>query len=153
MAKHRKPTTTKLRTLAVLGAILLAIVFVGVYHVRNTSAFVDATTHQPERYTELYFSDPTTIPVNVIHDKQLPISFTAHNAEAQSMTYSYSVEFIGTNGKILTQKQGSFTLKSNAAESITNDLTVPNTYRGKAEVQVVLTNLQQQSIHFWVEAR
>lgn len=152
MPKHRKSTTTKLKTLAVIGTVFVAILIVGVYRARNTNAFVDATTHQPERYTELYFSNPTAIPINVIHGKQLSVSFTTHNVEAHPMGYSYDVEFIASNNIILTQEQGDFNVPTNGTVVNTDNITVPQTYRGKAEVQVTLTNVKQ-TIDFWVQTR
>jgi uncharacterized membrane protein len=151
MAKHTSHTTTKSKVLIALSIVVIAVLGASVYQVRNTKAFVDASTHQPERYTELYFSDPTTIPTTAAEGRQLPVSFTIHNVEAKDMKYTYDLTFTTAVGKTLIQEQQSFSLLTNDSKTITTDIQVP-AYSGKAEVQILLPSLHQ-SIHFWVLAR
>jgi uncharacterized membrane protein len=150
--KH-SPTGTKSRAFIALTIVLVAMLLAGLYKVHSTTAFVDATTHQPERYTELYFTNPTNLPVNVVHGRQLAVAFTVHNLEARSMSYTYDVSFIAANGHVLSQKQGNLNESNDGSKAVTSSVSVPQTYRGKAEVQVALTNLENQSVHFWVQTR
>src|SRR5277367_5266167 len=116
MSYYHLPTVSKPKAITLFAIVLIiAAIVVGVYHVRNTKAFVDATTHQPERYTELYFSSPTSIPVNVVSGKQLPVSFTIHNVEARNMSYTYDVSFMTSTGKVLVNKQQGLNLGINGS--------------------------------------
>lgn len=153
MPKKHSHTATKSKVVIALGVVILAILLAGIYHVRDTKAFVDATTHQPERYTELYFTDSNNLPINAVHGKSLTLAFTIHNLEARTMTYTYNVSFLSASATILSQKQGTITESVNGSKSITSDISVPTNYAGKAEVQVTLTNLHNQAIHFWVLTR
>jgi uncharacterized membrane protein len=151
MPKNTSRTTTRSKLLLVLLIAVIAVIGAGIYNVRHTTAFVDATTHQPERYTELYFTDPTKLPVNIGHDQTLPVNFTVHNVEARNMSYTYDLSLLTTSGKALSQSQHTFSLTNNNTKVITNDITVPNEL-GKTEVQIFFPGLNQ-SIHFWVQIR
>lgn len=153
MADRPPATDTGFRTRALIPlCILIVILLVGGYlTVRHTEIFVDATTHQPERYTELYFSDPTSLPINVPHGSSLPVSFVAHNVEARNMSYDYAVSFITDAGQMLSQKQGIFSLQSSQTKTVLVPMSIPGSYRGRAEIQVTLENLDNQSIHYWVK--
>lgn len=151
MPEHSQHTATTSRITIIFVVIVLAIIIAGVYHVRDTTAFVDATTHQPERYSELYFANSNQLPANIVHDKTVPVSFSVHNVEARNTSYPYQVSLISDAGKTIAQTQGNFSLPNNGTKTINSTIQVPN-YRGRAEVQVLLTNLHQ-SIHFWVQSR
>jgi uncharacterized membrane protein len=151
MPKHSKHTVIKSNLLIALAIVVVVLVGAGVYHVRHTSAFVDATTHQPERYTELYFTAPTKLPANIEVGQQLPVDFTVHNVEARSMSYTYDLSLITASGKPLSQSAYSFTLASNDSKVITNDVKIPDVL-GRTEVQIFFPALNQ-SIHFWMQIR
>lgn len=152
MAGHRSPTTFNAKAFTVLVIVVLIAAGIAVYQVRNTRVFVDATTHQPERYTELYFNDPTTLPSTVARGTKLSVGFSAHNVEARGMNYTYTISYITNKGAVLATEQGGFRLSNGSSKTITNDITIPKTYSGAAEIQVELTNINQ-SIHFWVQSR
>ncbi len=147
MTEHRPRITSNPNLLIIVIAAVIILLGVGAYHVRHTQAFVNATTHQPERYTELFFTNPTKIPNVVSTGTKLPVSFTVHNVEARTMSYSYTVTFTA-NGSVLAQQQGNFNLTSNGTNYITSNITIPG-FTGRGEVQVTLINLNQ-SIHYWV---
>lgn len=153
MPEQHPSTVSKPKAIAILAiVVIIAALVVGVYHERHTKDFVDATTHQPERYTELYFSNPTHLPTTATSGQQLSVDFTVRDVEARAMTYPYTIEFITPDGGVLAQKQASFHLPNGATQAIENNITVPAAYQGKAEVQILLTNLNQ-TIHFWIQTR
>lgn len=151
MSEHSSHTATRSKVLIALSIVVITVVAIGIYHERHTTTFIDATSHQPERYTELYFSDPTALPSNVVHGTRLPVGFMVHNVEARTTAYTAQVSLVTTAGKTLNENKQSFALPANASESFTSDVTVPDDL-GRAEVQVLLPSLKQ-SIHFWVQIR
>ena len=50
MSENDTRTASRSNLVIVLIIVVIAILGVGVYHVRHTKAFVDATSHQPERF-------------------------------------------------------------------------------------------------------
>jgi len=151
MSEQIPVTATRLNAKALI-AISVAIIVLAVCYpaFRHSTLFVDATTHQPERYTELYFSNSSSIPVHVSRNTSLPVSFVIHNVEARSMTYTYTISLVTSSGKTLSQKRRSFSLPSTQSKTVGLSISVPKNYVGKAEVQIMLENLNNQSIHFWV---
>ena len=152
MSEHRTSTVSKPKAIALVAIVIIVTLVIGGYHFRNSKVFVDATTHQPERYTELYFNNPTHLPTAIGIGQQLSVGFVTHNLEARSMTYPYTLALMTDNGKILVEKQADFTLPSGNTKTTTNTISVPISYQGKAEVQVAFTKLNQ-SIDYWIEIR
>jgi hypothetical protein len=95
-------------------AILLTCTWIGYESGQNSTslvhAFTLATTHQPERFTELYFSDYAAIPKTVTVGQAYQIPVTVVNDEAETYTYTYQAwevvagarTSIGTGGFTLT---------------------------------------------------
>jgi len=59
-------------------------------------ALAAATTHQPERYTELYFNDQTRLPIKAAVNRTQMFSFELANHENSTKTYTYTA-IISTN--------------------------------------------------------
>lgn len=152
MSEIHPPTITRpnKKALLALSILVVAILSAGLYHARHNTAVVDATAHQPERYTELYYTDPTTLPVKVVHGTSLPVSVTVHNVEARSMNYTYDFSLLDSNGNVLTKTRQVFNLPSTDSKIVSSTFTVPKTYRGRVEVETTLVGLNQ-SVHFWVQ--
>jgi hypothetical protein len=146
-ATAAKSTARALIVISVIGVVLLGV---GLYHLRYSRLFIDATTHQPERYTELYFSAPAKLPTDIPHSGMLPVAFTVHNVEARNTSYSYQISLLTPAGQTVVQKEQDLNLKSSESKTLVTQLPIPAEYRGRGEVQVTLRNLNQ-SIHFWVE--
>ncbi len=152
MPEHRADTATRLQTKALVAAgivVAAATLATGIYYSQHSHIFTSATSRQPTRYTELYFSNPTSLPVRVPRGSALPVSFTVHNLEARNMQYAVAVSLIGASGQVLAGNQQQIGLASTASKSITVPVVVPAGYHGAAEAQVTLSNLHQ-SIHFKV---
>jgi hypothetical protein len=142
-------TTTPAKRLYLLGAIvLLSGVVLLLNWARQTQPFIQATTHQPERYTELYFTDPNDLTSAVQDGQVLPVSFKIHNVEARSMTYAYKTEFTDSSGRVTVLDQRQLSLPNGSTKIITDDTTLPS-FNGRGEISVVLLN-QPEAIHFWL---
>jgi uncharacterized membrane protein len=69
---------------------------------------------EPERLTELYFSNPNTLPTTYTANTNQDVSFKVHNLEYKTVDYHYEIIEVadGSNqGQVLTE--GSFILKQN----------------------------------------
>ncbi|HWA51823.1 MAG TPA: hypothetical protein VG895_02095 [Patescibacteria group bacterium] len=128
--------------------IALIILLVGFVRVINSvpaikNALVMATTHQPERFTELYFENHTSLSIN-------SFEFTVHNLEDREMTYPYEVYVQSSDAK---QQQmidkGEFILKQGDYKTISESFVPGYSFIGqKADVIVNLVN-KDQKISFW----
>jgi hypothetical protein len=47
----------------------------------------------PERFTELYFDDASSLPRQTVRGQQISFAFTVHNVEGATTTYPYTVYF------------------------------------------------------------
>jgi uncharacterized membrane protein len=132
---------------AVIILLVGSVIFIN-WAVR-TKPVIAATTHQPERFTELYFTYSNNLPSSVHSGQLLPVSFTVHNAEGHTMTYVYSVKFVdSTSNQTIVFNQHQFSLPNDKVQVITDDIKLP-TFNGRAEATVALIN-QPETIHFWV---
>ena len=125
---------------------LLALLVCLVAWAVHTQVFVDATTHQPERFTELYFSDPTQLPTVLSNQVPVPVNFVIRNFEARETDYTFQISFISTNGSAATYGEGKLALAAGGAANITDFINVSG--GGQGEVVVQLLD-QPESIHFW----
>lgn len=110
---------------------------------------------QPERFTELYFSD-SQLPASLAPSTPATIRFTVHSHEHQITTYHYQIATRESTAKLAQiADQGDLTLAANQLKTITQTFTVPQ-FTTKLMVQVTLRHPNttsrpdvQQSIHFW----
>lgn len=105
--------------------ILVTFLVVGgttvVHYKKSIShAFVLATTHQPEKVTELYFTNYGSITKNIQPNTSYSIPFTVVNHEASKRDYSYVV-LISKYGS--TQSISSGVIKLADEQSITKLVT------------------------------
>jgi len=133
----------------ILGIIVIAAIdFFFIWNM-HSKVVTNATTHQPERYSELYFTSPSNLPSQVKAGQALPVSFTLHNVESEQYSYTYTIDFTTSSGKTTVLSRGSLTLDNNAVAHISQSEHLP-TFTGRGEVSVIIAN-QPESIHFWVE--
>jgi uncharacterized membrane protein len=83
---HRAPRIV----LALLALLLISCVAI-INKQSISSVFVMATTHQPERFTELYFVDSSLLPSYTPTAKPQRVTFRITNHEAHPVTYTYVV--------------------------------------------------------------
>ena len=133
---------------AIVTAAIVVVGLFGAWFVR-TDAFKLATTHQPERFTELYFVDPNKLPSTVTAGKTYTTNFAIVNHEASLQTYAYQV-VVTYDGQRHVQEAVRITLSDGQRVTPHFSYTIPEAEK-TAEVTVTLLE-EQQSIHFKVES-
>jgi hypothetical protein len=103
---------------------------------------------EPEKLTELYFNNSSTLPSTYIPGVPQLISFTVHNLEYQNWTYHYSVTAISSSNTITSISSGTFKLSQNQYKSVPVDVAIPD-LGSKVEVDVTLS-APNQSIDYLV---
>jgi len=147
--KHITAYAARMPKLVVPLACLLALA-VTVLAISHTHAFVLATTHQPERFSELYFVNPGALPSSAAPGQQLPVVFTVHNLEGRAFTYTYSIDFTDADGTTSLVRQ-QIAIADGQTKTITQKVVVP-AGSGRGEVGVALIN-KDMAIHFWLERK
>lgn len=117
---------------------------------------------QPERLTELYFTEPNQLP-NGSSSEQM-IAFTVRNLEYQTTTYTYTIlaESEDEDEVEHVLGEGAFTLNQNQSGTTSKTVRLPS-LSGRAKVRVVLDYegfnakggvlaSHRQSIHYWTDA-
>ncbi len=115
----------------------------------HTATFVKATTHQPETYTELYFTHPNNLPATLTSGRTFPVDFTVHNVEAKTMQYTYDITVTDPNGSKQTLNKNQLYLQNGQTQRIANTFSLPS-IAGRYEINVQLED-QPESIHYWTE--
>jgi hypothetical protein len=101
---------------------------------------------QPNPYTQLFFTQPDSLPSQLHPDRPNKFSFTIVNDEDGSETYSYTVT-MKTRGSSKVARTGSAFIRS--GDSTTCAITlIPKARRSQYLITVAL-NANDQSIHFF----
>ena len=107
---------------------------------------------QPERFTELYFTHPTSLPTTYAPGETQIVAFTAHSLEHRITTYTFVVTVNNEVGNAeQTLARGSFTLTNNQTKNITETATLPP-LGSREQITVTLTNMQT-SIDYWLNEK
>lgn len=93
-------------------------------HTSVASAVRLATTHQPERFTELYFNNHRLLPAVVKPKTARKLSFHIANHESHTVTYHYAVIQSAAAGAASVQT-GTVTLASNQGADEVATYTAP----------------------------
>lgn len=102
---------------------------------------------QPERLTELYFTSLNTLPSTYTPNQSQTISFTVHNLEYQTTTYSYTVTEAskdGTTTQLLASNN--FTIDQNQYKTTALQIT-PIDLGANVKISVALKS-QNESIDY-----
>jgi hypothetical protein len=135
------------KVVLVFGVVLVVTIF-GLWF-KQTEAFTLATTHQPERFTELHFADPAKLPSKVTPGRNYSGTFVIANNESSKQSYTYQVTVAYEDG-IQVQQAVKVSLDSGERRKATFSYLAP---QAKKPAVVTVTLLEkQQSIHFKVEA-
>lgn len=127
MPSKRKPAS-KYHTSRILWAILL-LLFIGILSVgyssqgRYSGAFKLATSHMPEKYTELYFNSPAKLPLYSPARKYESVPFTIVNHEARTETYTYQAS-LDISGAVSSSRQ-TVTLKDGQSAALLATMMIP----------------------------
>jgi hypothetical protein len=120
-----------------------------VYQNQHNTVWSDATTHKPQPYTELYFTNPDQLPSVAPARHNLPVSFTVHNLEGHTVTYIYAITFTNTQGQTTTLREQPVTVSNGRTITVDIHALLLPTYQGRGEVSVALLH-HPEAIHFWV---
>lgn len=102
---------------------------------------------EPEKLTELYFTQPNSLPNTYIPGQAQKVNFTVHNVEYQTMTYQYKiVEESQSGSQQQTLISGSFKLSENQYKS--TSFTSPLTDMGPQAKVVVEIPTVNESIDY-----
>lgn len=137
------------RAIVCLLLCIIAILFVAASNQPQfRQALRFATTHQPERLTELYFSNPQTLPSAYHPGEKIAVAFVIHNMEGTTKDYPYTIELQAPRTDIVAA-HGSVRIFGGRRAK----LTVPIAIRASAPriAVVVLLPTKQQSLHFWLQ--
>jgi hypothetical protein len=104
--------------LVILGSILIIIVLAVVYH-----GAIDRQMRrwkllpEPEKLTELYFTNPNSLPSKYTPGQVQTVSFTTHNLEYANTSYKYVItENDSSSNKSVNLASGNFRLPLNGYE-------------------------------------
>jgi hypothetical protein len=96
----------------------------------------------PERFTELYFENPSSLPTQTVAGTPMSFLFGIHNAEGVTTAYPYVVYFQEPTGIVMDIQTGTISLAPDASTTIVSSYTFPaSNITGK--VVVYLTSLNQ----------
>jgi hypothetical protein len=73
---------------------------------------------RPERFTELYFEQASSLPAETVQGVASTFSFTIHNEEGATTTYPYRVYFQYPSGHQVTLAADTVVLADNASQTI-----------------------------------
>ena len=104
-----------------------------------------ATTHQPERITEVYIGNYSELQKTFTTGRPVKFSFVVHNLEGRDENYHYAV---AVNG--IQTSTASVSVPNGQTQTINASFAINDSSTTKAEVEVTLID-QHQSIHFWTE--
>lgn len=102
----------------------------------------------PERFTELYFDNASSLPRQTVLHGRVSFSFTIHNLEGAMTTYPYQVYFEYPNGFQVMFASSTTVLADNAFTTIT----ISHTFHASNETGRVIVSLTSfnQDIDFLV---
>jgi hypothetical protein len=102
---------------------------------------------EPERLTELYFTQPNSLPASYKPGQPQTVNFTVHNLEYRTTAYNYQVIEQTQNGATSqTLTSGSFTLGQNQYKSPVLDI-IPTDLGSHVKISVKLVS-QNESIDY-----
>ena len=118
-AKTKENRDTKWKWLFLLALVLILISIV-CYEGNTVYAELENLKLIPmqERFTELYFENPSFLPQRAFAGDPISFSFTIHNLEAVSTNYPYNIYFEGSNGQSVVFASSSVTLAENTSKTI-----------------------------------
>lgn len=105
---------------------------------------------EPEKLTELYFTQPNSLPKTYVPGQAQTVGFTVHNLEYQTTTYHYDIiESSLDNNQTQTLTTGSFTLNQNGYKQTSVNISTADLGQ-RAKVEVELVN-QNESIDYLLD--
>lgn len=136
----KKRITAKIILVSSLAALFIS--FLNNASVIN--AFKLMTTKQPEKITELFFTDNTDIPKKLKVNNLYRVDFTIKNHEYRDKAYTYEVIIIEENSKkVITVKRVYLSNNQSLQQQIHFKPTKPN-----ARIKIIVLLNRKQEIRF-----
>ncbi|HEV2412373.1 MAG TPA: hypothetical protein VGS28_01045 [Candidatus Saccharimonadales bacterium] len=138
--------TKRLRTILYVSVciVFLAVASFGVLdreHIRNQLNDWKLLP-QPERLTELYFSNPNSLPSTYKANQTQNIAFTTHNLEYHREDYHYTITETGADHKSSVLGSGAFELAQNQYEHKSQPVSLTD-LGSRVQVTISLTNFNE----------
>ncbi len=133
----------------VITAEIVALIFITVASilVRQPSELKTATTHQPERLTELYFPYSSNLPATYKPNQTIVLTFAVHNLEARNMTYPFQISFVSSSVTDIVDKDD-IAIGNGQTAIVALPVTVSTTAERVAVTVELLNN--HETIHLWL---
>jgi hypothetical protein len=118
------PINAALFSLIAVVCVIACVYLMATYRTTIAHAFSLATSHQPERYSELYFTNSTHLPFSVPLGQTKAFDFRIVNHEASKTTYTYLV-LLEVDGVSTQIERGTVTLEDGRSADVTVPYTPP----------------------------
>lgn len=116
---------------------------------------------QPQRLTELYFTNPQQLPESIKAEDTQKVAFTIHNLEHQTTTYRYALIAMSPDNNVQqVLGNGDLTLAHGQSRDIAQAMTIPplgtqvmvkvDLHYDGITLGKTVPSLQTQSIHYLV---
>lgn len=115
----------------------------------HSQAFTNATSYQPQRFTELYFTDPAHLPTTANSGQRLPVDMTIHNVEDQDMNYTVRISYVSPSGHMTVLETQQLSLGNGQTKTLSDNVTIPAGV-GRYDIVVQLANLPE-ALHMWID--
>ena len=107
-----------------------------------------STTHQPERLTELYFTNPSNLPESYSAYGANQVLFTIHNNEDHPVTYRYRIYNATAPNESIIQ---TVTLSERSYRSVVGSVDHLPALDFGHQLEIIIELIdQKQTIDFWV---
>lgn len=103
---------------------------------------------EPEKLTELYFTDHLSLPTTYMPTETQTVTFTVHNLEYSSIRYAYTITQSSEDGQTaIDLKSGEFSLDHDHFQNESVAVTLGDT-GPRSKISITLES--GEAIHYWV---
>ncbi|MDB5184820.1 MAG: hypothetical protein JWN38_628 [Candidatus Saccharibacteria bacterium] len=139
------------RTIA--GIVIAVVVVLAIGGIANASSIKNQLNDwkllpQPERLTELYFTDHLNLPASYMPGTPQTVLFSVHNLEGHRQTYTYTVTQTRDDGKQVAQSAREQLTLNEGATKATKVVVVPVDMGARCKISVALST--GEAISYWV---
>ena len=122
---HTQSKTRTLLTRLFAGLFVLVVLLIGfVERAPLADAYHLATTHSPERYSELYFTDSTKLPQQIIAGRRYDIAVHVQNHEQAAKAYQL-VAVVQVSGQPVSTQTARVQMNDGEGKDATFSFTAP----------------------------
>jgi hypothetical protein len=130
-----------------IAGLLLLVAFTVVFHTSLRNAWA-AVTPQQQSITELYFTDPKLLPMQLTDGGTYAFDVTIHNASSRPQSYTL-LTYLQTAQRDRTLQAEQIQLAANERRVVHMSVTIADTHDAQ-DIAVTLSG-QSETIHFQVK--